>query len=196
MSERPPNDEMERTKLGSSGASPLISVLGRRGHVTVRKTLRVAGATFAVVVVGSGPTLALWLWLRPSTVQVRRSPDGHHKAVLKRVQRIDLNFIVTLDGTQVFWSPDFAPTRLDCRERLAWDRTGKRVVLEVAGERLFGYDAELGRQLSHEELASVAFPSLSELHFEGELPTESKAALLPNSEMQRTKPAQAMELRR
>jgi hypothetical protein len=68
------------------------------------------------------------------TVQVLYSPDGKQKAVLKRMDGIDLVFYVKVNGRKVYSSPDFAPNhKVDFRERLVWDKSGTIVVLEVIG---------------------------------------------------------------
>ncbi len=46
------------------------------------------------------------------------------------------------------------------------------IVLEVAGKRLFAYDAEQKRQLSESELLSVEYTPFFEYRYEGKLPEE------------------------
>jgi len=93
------------------------------------------------------------------TVQTLYSPDGKHKAVLKRMDSIDLNFTVKVDGTKVYTSPDFAPNKkVDFQERLVWDKTGTVVVLDVTGRRLFGFDIKNQKSLSDTELMLVEYP--------------------------------------
>ncbi|HEX3599595.1 MAG TPA: hypothetical protein VHU84_05595 [Lacipirellulaceae bacterium] len=108
-----------------------------------------------------------------STVMTKTSPDGLHTAKLVRVRGIDVNFNVTVDGLQVFNSPDFAPVHADFREQIVWDADSKAVVLEVGGQRIFGYHANERRELSDAELLDVQFTPFSEFRFEGVLPTES-----------------------
>jgi len=155
----------------------------------------VVGAAAGAVALAA---IGLWMWLGPTTVDVRRSPDRRHKAVLRRFDGIDVNFQVLVDGRKVFWSPDFAPVGLDFREGLAWDRSGRRVLLRVAGESIFGYDADSKTVLSDSELLDVDLPSFKEFGFEGRLAQrpEATAQELPNNELQRTSPAQAMAARR
>ena len=108
------------------------------------------------------------------TVQILYSLECKHKTVLNRLDGIDLNFFVIVDGRKVYSSPDFAPNwKVDFKERLAWDKSGTVVVLEVIGRRLFGYDTKKGRPLSDSELLSVEYapePALWEYGFEGEWP--------------------------
>ena len=110
------------------------------------------------------------------TVKVLISPDNTHKAVLKRLDGIDLIFFVIVDGRKVYSSPDFAPNhKMDFRECLVWDETGDMVILEVTGKRLFGYDAHTCRTLSDSEIMSVVYarePNDWEYGFEGTWPEE------------------------
>jgi hypothetical protein len=102
--------------------------------------------------------------------EARDSPDGRHNAVLRRADGIDVNFELSVDGRRVFWSPDFAPVSFDFREKLVWDRSSRRVVLEVAGERIFGYDAEEKRPLTADEIISLEYVPFQEFRYEGTLP--------------------------
>ena len=97
-----------------------------------------------------------------------------HRAKLIRHQGIDVNFRVVVDCENIYYSPDFAPVEFDFREQIAWDKTGNIVVLEVAGKRLFAYDAEQKRQLSDSELLSVEYTPFYEYHYEGKLSEEQK----------------------
>ncbi len=110
------------------------------------------------------------------TVQILYSPEYKHKAVLKRLDGIDLVFFVIVDGRKVYSSPDFAPNRrVDFRERLIWDKTGNIVILEVAGKRLFGYNTQTRKAMSDMELLSIEYapePNEWEYSFEGEWPDE------------------------
>ncbi len=108
-----------------------------------------------------------------STVMKKPSPDRQHTAKLVRVQGIDVNFRVTVDGRRVYGSPDFAPVRADFREQLVWATNSQVVVLEVAGRRIFGYQAVEKRPLTDSELLKVQFTPFDELHFEGTLPKET-----------------------
>lgn len=114
---------------------------------------------------------AVWPWTKLQTLS---SPDGQHTAELSRVDGIDRNYLVRVDGRRVYTSPDFAPRKdLPFREALVWDATGKILMLEVAHHRIFGYDVSAGRQLSDEELLLAQAPPdppLSEYYFESEWP--------------------------
>ena len=107
------------------------------------------------------------------TVQTKVSPSGAHRAKLVRLDWIDVNFEVAVDGRDVFRSRDFAPVRQDFREQINWDATGNVVVLEVAGQRLFAYDARKKRILSAEETRAAKYPPFAEYGYEGRLPSPS-----------------------
>jgi len=109
-----------------------------------------------------------------TTIHTKLNLTGSHKAKLVRHQAIDVNFKVVVDGETIYYSPDFAPVEFDFREQIAWDKTGNIVVLEVAGKRLFAYDAEQKRQLSDSELLSVEYTPFFEYRYEGKLPEEQK----------------------
>jgi hypothetical protein len=117
---------------------------------------------------------AFYYFISPTTVQTKANSTNSHKAVLSRLDGIDVNFKVTVDGERVYVSPDFAPVDFDFREQIAWDKTGNIIILEVAGKRLFAYDAKQKRQLADNELLSIEYTPFSEYHFEGKLPEETK----------------------
>jgi hypothetical protein len=104
-------------------------------------------------------------------VMTKYSPDGNHGAKLYRVQGIDVDFSVIVDGNRVYDSPDFAPVHADFREQIAWDKSGQILVLEVGGKRLFGYQAVEKKPLTDAELLSVEFTTFEELGYEGTLPS-------------------------
>jgi len=108
-----------------------------------------------------------------STVMKKASPDGKHTAKLVRIDGIDVIFRVIVDGRRVYSSPDFAPADADFREQIVWDADNHIVLLEVGGERIFGYDAVERRELSAAELLNVQFTPFTELGFESELPRET-----------------------
>lgn len=108
------------------------------------------------------------------SVQSLETPDGKHQIKLRRVDGIDRNYSVWVDGRSVYVSPDFAPRRdLPFREALVWDTTGNVVILEVARHRVAAYDLSAKKLLSDDELLSleaVPDPPLAEYFFEGEWP--------------------------
>lgn len=104
-------------------------------------------------------------------VMTKSSPDGLHTAKLHRINGIDVNFKVTVDGESVYSSADFAPVDADFREQIVWNIDGNIVVLEVGGERLFGFDAAKKQSLTDDELRTVQFTALDELGYEGTLPS-------------------------
>ena len=96
-----------------------------------------------------------------------------HRARLVRVDGIDVNFVVIVDGAKVFRSADFAPVKEDFREQINWDASGNSVVLEVGGQRLFAYDAQQRRKLSDDEVLGAKYPAFSRYGFEGLLPGQT-----------------------
>ncbi len=128
--------------------------------------------TFALII--GGLCAVLYYLFAGTIVQSKSNPTGSHKAKLIRFQGIDVNFRVIVDGENSYYSPDFAPVEFDFREQIAWDKTGNIIVLEVAGKRLFAYNAEQRKQLSDSELLSVEYTPFYEYHYEGKLPEEEK----------------------
>ncbi len=128
----------------------------------------------ALVLFIGGLFAAFYYLFAPKTIQSKTNPKGSHTATLVRHQGIDVNFKVLADGERVYYSPDFAPVEFDFREQIAWDKTGNIIILEVAGKRLFAYDAEQKRQLTDSELLSVEYTPFSEYWYEGKLPEEQK----------------------
>ncbi|MEJ7624483.1 MAG: hypothetical protein WKF34_10875 [Pyrinomonadaceae bacterium] len=126
------------------------------------------------IVLGIAGLFALVYFSSVTTVQNKLSPTGSHRAKLVRHQGIDVNFKVVVDGETIYYSPDFAPVEFDFREQITWDKTGNVVVLEVAGKRLFAYDAKQKRQLADDELLSVEYVPFYEYRYEGKLPEEQK----------------------
>lgn len=126
--------------------------------------LLIVGVLFAIV----------YYSLAPTTVQSKINPTDSHKATLVRYQGIDVNFKVVVDGEQVYYSPDFIPVRFDFREQISWDITGNIVILEVAGKRIFAYDAEQKRKLSDSEVLAVEYPPFFQYRYEGNLPEENQ----------------------
>ena len=108
-----------------------------------------------------------------STVMKRASPGGYFRARLLRSDGFDVLFTVKVNGKSVYSSPDFAPVNADFREQIVWDKSGKIIVLLVAGERIFGYHAVEKRPLTDRELLNVEFTPFKELRYEGSLPKEN-----------------------
>jgi hypothetical protein len=126
------------------------------------------------IVFGIAGLFAFVYFSSVTTVQNKLNPTGSHRAKLVRHQGIDVNFKVVADGETIYYSPDFAPVEFDFREQIAWDKTGNIVVLEVAGKRLFAYDAEQKRQLTEGELLAVEYMPFFEYRYEGKLPEETR----------------------
>ena len=110
----------------------------------------------------------------PYTVQKKSNPTGTHQAKLLRVDGFDVIFKVVVDGEQVYSSPDFAPIQADFREQIVWDATGKILVFEVAGQRIFGYNAEKRTVLTDNELLQVNYLPFFHYGYEGKLPQQTK----------------------
>jgi hypothetical protein len=123
--------------------------------------------------------LVYWAFWPVKKLQTLDSPDGLHTVELLRADHIDRNYSVKVDGVRVFTSPDFAPNnRVPFRETLFWDATGKIVVLEVARQRVYGYDVSRRRALSDAELLAVVAasdPPLWEYGYEWEWPGVGRA---------------------
>jgi hypothetical protein len=139
---------------------------------TTKKTLLIPGSVMVVAALALVYFGSIFYFTMASTVMTKSSPDGLHAAKLSRMQAIDVNFIVSIDGSRVYWSPDFAPVRADFREQLIWDTNSEAVVLEVAGRRIFGYHIIAKRQLTDAELSKIELTPFEELGFEGTLPAE------------------------
>ncbi len=140
--------------------------------ITTKKTLLV-GSVVGVAALALAGLVAMFYFGMVSTVMTKRSPDRQHTAKLSRVQGIDVNFRVSIDGSRVYGSPDFAPVRADFREQLIWDTNSQAVVLEVAGRRIFGYHVGEKRPLTDLELSKIHLTPFEELRFEGTLPKET-----------------------
>lgn len=139
---------------------------------TVKQILLVIGFTTVVAAIACACFIAMLYFSMVSTVMTKRSPDRQHTAKLTRCDGIDLIFSVKVDGIRVYDSPDFAPRTVDCREQLIWDADSTAVVLEVAGQRIFGYHVGEKRALRDSELYSLRLTPFHELGFEGELPKQ------------------------
>lgn len=92
-------------------------------------------------------------------LQTLSAPETNHTAtLLKKHNLADINFIVKVDGIKVYTSPDYIgfPDHL-YRETLVWDKSGKIVLLELMGKRVFGYNAEEKREITKSELGNYVF---------------------------------------
>ena len=98
------------------------------------------------------------------TIQTIWSSSGHRAILYKQHNLADINFKVGVDGETVYVSSDVMPFPDGMyRETLVWDKTGRVVVLELMGKRVFAYDAIEKRKLDKGELASYTlYPSTSE----------------------------------
>ena len=88
--------------------------------------------------------------------------SGRHVAALYKKNNLgDSNFIVKIDGNTVFVSSDYA-TFPDgqYRETLLWDKTGRVLVLELMGKRVFAIESDTGKKLKGSELLGIEFRPL------------------------------------
>ena len=98
------------------------------------------------------------------TLQTVWSDSGHHAFLNKQYSLMNINFKVGVDGEIVYISPDVInfPDGM-YRETLIWDETGRIVVLELMGKRVFAYDAVEKRKLGKGELSQYKlYPTTSE----------------------------------
>jgi|SRR5215204_1118904 len=92
-------------------------------------------------------------------IQTVDAPNDEHRAVLlKKFNLADINFIVKVNGEHVYVSPDLMgfPDRW-YRETLVWDKTGRVVMLELMGKRVFAYDTQTKKRLQKGELNQYQF---------------------------------------
>ena len=96
-------------------------------------------------------------------IQTLESPHNEHNAsLLKKYNLADINFIVKVDGVRVYESPDLIPfSDRSYREALVWDKTGRIVMLELLGKRVFAYDAVAKRSLGRGELKNYQMYPMS-----------------------------------
>ena len=101
-------------------------------------------------------------------LQTLHAPETNHQAVLlKKHNLADINFVVKVDGKRVYFSPDYIPYPDNSyRETLVWDETGRIVVLELMGKRVFAYDAEEQRELKKGEIDKYVFyPTQNDVNY-------------------------------
>ena len=129
----------------------------------------------AGLIVGSSAVLLGTVGLRilPITerlVQVLRSSDAQHSAELRRIEGLDVNFLVFLNGKRVHRSHDCSPNKsIPFRETLAWDNTGKILVLQLAGRTVFAVDVHSGQEVHSRDFGTIKLPkvTLKDIGFEG-----------------------------
>ena len=110
------------------------------------------------------------------TVQVLRHPSANNVATLERVDSIDTNFRVSLNGTTVYRSPDFSTQKsFPFREALLWDDSANFLIFEVAGRRLFGYDLTQNQPLTDTQLLNLKTSPVPvrKYRFEGRWPQDA-----------------------
>lgn len=101
-------------------------------------------------------------------LQTLSAPETKHTAsLLKKYNLADINFIVKVDGTKVYVSPDYIGFSDHLyRETLVWDKSGKVVLFELMGKKVFGYNAEEKRVIDGNELANYTFyPTASDKNY-------------------------------
>lgn len=98
------------------------------------------------------------------TVQTISSPNGNQAVLYKKHNLADVNFKVAVGGETVYVSPDLMPFPDGMyRETLVWDETGRVVVLELMGKRVFAYDIVEKRKLVKGELSQYKlYPTTNE----------------------------------
>ena len=129
--------------------------------------------TFALGMVMMWAFLSLKSTFYWRTVQVLRNPTSQHVAVLERVDSIDTNFRISVDGAVIYGSPDFSPQEtIPLREVLTWDDTKNFLIFEVGGRRLFGYDLTRKQKLNDSTLLNAKVSTAFENYgYEGKLPS-------------------------
>ncbi len=92
-------------------------------------------------------------------IQQLESPNMRDIATLHKTNGLgDLNFIVKLNGIEIYHSPDYAAfTDHQYRETLLWDKTGEIVVLELMGKRVFAFNTRTQKILQKGELGQYVF---------------------------------------
>jgi hypothetical protein len=111
-------------------------------------------------------------------VQILRSPNGKHEAQLTwRYAFLDLNFLIDLNGERIYTSPDFDPQYiLPFRETLLWDESGRYLIFEVNGQRLWGYDVFNKKPLTPAELRTIKIPKVKSEDLGFQAPWPDKTA--------------------
>jgi hypothetical protein len=111
-------------------------------------------------------------------VKILRSADGKHEAQLTwRYAFLDLNFLIHLNGEEIYVSPDFDPQyTVPFRETLLWDESGRYLVFEVNGQRLWGYDVLNRKPLAPAVLRTVRIPKVKSEDLGLQAPWPDKAA--------------------
>lgn len=95
-------------------------------------------------------------------IQTIESNSGHRAVLYKKHNLADINFKVGVDGETVYNTGDIMPFPDGMyRETLVWDKTGRVVVLELMGKRVFAYDAVEKRSLGKGELSSFKLYPIS-----------------------------------
>ena len=91
-----------------------------------------------------------------------------HDIILKRTftaYGVKVEYKLLINDEIVFRTTETEPENLRLEERIRWDKDQKIAVLELAGERVFGYYTETDTILSEQALKEVNYPSESELIF-------------------------------
>jgi hypothetical protein len=142
------------------------------------------GVTIAIIVIGLVFALGAYQFVQflkvvgvkdNRVVQILESPDGQLKAqLIRKYDFLDLNFIIELNGDKIYRSEDFRPNyTIPFRETILWDKTGKNLIFEIDGYRLFGYSVTEKRRLSEKELLSLQVQNLKpeDFGFAGQWPS-------------------------
>lgn len=130
--------------------------------------------------------LTMW-WPRQEwrPVQTLRSTDRQHVAQLERLDgRMEVRFRVSLDGEVLHDSRGCTPhENLPFRETLAWDRSDKQLVFQLANAIVFAWDVPSQTEIHPSRFDEIDVPTitLKDIGFEGrdELEFEKKHGVEP-----------------
>ncbi len=140
----------------------------------MKTALKVISILVAVGTFIIGSALFLFWFAWTSTIQKLDSPDQRHTAKLVRIDGIDRNYRIDLDGVRVYDSPDFAPRRhFPFREAIYFTLDSRFLVFVVGGHRIVGIDTTSRQRLPDAELLglpALSSPKLSDYGFEAEWP--------------------------
>ena len=140
----------------------------------MKTALKVISILVAIGAFIIGAALFLFWFAWTSTLQKLDSPDQRHTAKLVRIDGIDRNYRIDLDGVRVYDSPDFAPRRdFPFREAIYFTPDSRFLVFVVGGHRIVGIDTTSRQRLPDAELLALpalSSPKLSDYGFEAEWP--------------------------
>lgn len=152
-----------RTHSDENVIIPATHVWDRLAYIAVLLLgITIGGIAYPIYSIGE-------YFITGRVIQTLESHETKHSAQLIRFFGVaDYNLGVKVDGRDVYRSGDMVGFKdHTLRETLLWDKTGKVVLLEMMGRRVFAYDAEKRRGLSASELDGYEFyPSLNDRSFD------------------------------